>query len=331
MKKIEISLVITVLNERASIEALLATIRNQTVLPHETIIVDGGSQDGTFEYLQKHLNIYRTIGLKLIQCPGNRSLGRNTGIEAAKYHWIALTDAGCVPHTDWLEELKKTLIDSSLRSDFPESIVVAGYYDAQPNTPFEAAVVPYVLVPPHQVNPETFLPATRSMMISTWMWRELGGFNLKLSDNEDYDFARRLKKMVTSVNQSGYEPSIQIIFARNAVVTWIPRKTLTSFAWMIYRFARGDAQAQLWRPKVALIFLRYGLMILSGVFFLAQPNLVIGLGILSLILLYISWSIAKNFQQAKAGWYWLPILQVTSDLAVMLGTLRGLVKMMTLR
>ena len=46
----------------------------------------------------------------------------------------------------------------------------------------------------------------------------------------------------------------------------------------------------------------------------------IGTGVYSL------WAIRKNIRYVSAGWMWLPILQVVSDLAVILGSLSGLKK-----
>lgn len=325
MTTAKISLVITVLNEMATIKPLLEAVAGQTTLPHETIIVDGGSADGTSEWLRSVVTEYRAIGLRVFSVVGNRSLGRNYAIKKASYEWIAITDAGCIPHRDWLEKLKAEVITYQLKNTFVEGLVVAGYYDAQPKTAFQAAVVPYVLVMPDQVNPHTFLPATRSMLLPKRLWAELGGFAEHLSDNEDYDFARRLKEFAQRTNQSGYELPIEIVFARQAMVTWLPRSSLRSFWWMIYRFARGDAQAGLFRPKVLAIFGRYGLMGVLAVYWAGSSQWWQLFGITSTALgLYTLWSISKNYRYAPAGWFWLPVLQLTSDLAVMAGTVSGL-------
>jgi len=194
--------------------------------------------------------------------------------------------------------------------------VVAGYYDAQPYTNFEAAVVPYALVMPERVDAKTFLPATRSMLLEKEVWQRVGKFDEQLADNEDFAFAQKLKKM-----------KIPIAFASQAKVTWRPRSSLVSFVRMIYRFAKGDAFAGLWRPKVFLIFVRY--LVGSGVllFLLFQRKYTWALNILLVTLvLYSYWALRKNKVYAKKGWYWLPILQITSDIAVMVGTTVGIAK-----
>jgi glycosyltransferase involved in cell wall biosynthesis len=47
-----VSVVSTVLNESAAIDALVESLMRQTLAPAEVIIVDGGSTDGTWERLQ---------------------------------------------------------------------------------------------------------------------------------------------------------------------------------------------------------------------------------------------------------------------------------------
>jgi GT2 family glycosyltransferase len=205
-----------------------------------------------------------------------------------------------VPRSDWLAELVK-----AYQSAEKPQTVVAGYYTAQIKTAFQQAVTPYALVMPDRVDPVNFLPATRSMLLPKTVWKKLGGFDRRFSDNEDYDFARRLRRQKNP-----------IVFARQAQVSWQPRSNLLEFWAMIYRFARGDAQARLFRPKVAFIFIRYSLGV--GILLWSWPWAAAGL------VAYAGWSISKNLRHVPNGWYWLPLLQVTSDLAVMLGTVEGL-------
>lgn len=305
-----ISVVVTVLNEEQTILSLLKALSEQTLLPAEVIIADGGSRDNTTLLIQEFAKKYPQLHCQLIVKKGNRSIGRNEAISKARSSWIAITDAGCVPHPDWLEKLSAAAEKIST-TDF----VVAGYYDAQPQTPFEEAVVPYVLVMSDQLHPNAFLPATRSMLMSKSAWKKVNGFNENLSDNEDYAFAHAIKKA-----------QISLSFTAAAKVTWKPRTTLNQFMWMIFRFARGDAQARIWRPKVLLILGRYFLAALLAVGWVLGQLPISTLVLIYLIGLffYCCWAIQKNRRYVPHGWFWLPVLQITSDLAVIKGTLVGL-------
>lgn len=304
--KPKVSVVVTVLNEAHTITQLLNSLAAQTHLADELIVVDGGSTDQTLQILK---NTAATLPqLRVLSQPGNRSLGRNHGIQQATHELIAITDAGCTPHPDWLEQLLQAYLGAT-----NSQTVIAGFYDAEPATPFEAAVVPYALVMPDRVDPKTFLPATRSMLMPRVVWQQVGGFDPNLSDNEDYDFARRLVAAKTP-----------LMFAESAKVTWQPRSTLKQFWTMIFRFARGDAFAGWWRPKVGRIFGRYlvGLGLILIWLCLNQP-IFLYLAVIG-ILGYSLWSIKKNARYVGAGWRWLPILQLVSDVAVMMGTVTGM-------
>jgi glycosyltransferase involved in cell wall biosynthesis len=302
----QVTIVVTVLNEEKTIKALLKALAEQSRPFDELIITDGGSVDKTALIVSDFQMANPELNIRFIEVSGNRSVGRNTGIAESTSEIIAITDAGCVPHKDWLAELLEK---------YQSECVVAGYYDAKPKNGFEEAVVPYVLVMPDKVNPNTFLPATRSMLIEKTTWEKVGGFTESLNWNEDYEFAHKLIKH-----------KVKIIFAEKAVVSWMPRQNLTQFWKMIWHFAQGDAQARIWRPKVLFLFLRYLLLlIIVGVLYLYGLIFALGIILLTGFLGYCSWAVIKNQKYVPHGKLWLPILQFTADFAVMTGTLAGLV------
>ncbi len=312
----KISLVITIFNEESTLDLLLNAIKKQTQQINELIIVDGGSTDRSWEILKTYQQQkFFKNKLKIYQKSGNRSIGRNLAIKKAKNDLVAITDAGCIPNKDWLKKLAK-------KRHQTQAPVVAGYYYGLAKNHFQQAIIPYVLVMPDKVD-DNFLPATRSMLINKKTWQEVGGFNERLNHNEDYAFAKELEKR-----------KINIEIAKEAQVAWLPRKNLWSFMVMIYRFALGDAEATIFRPKVGLIFARYFLLILVlffswlGLFF--QPvNFLTNYGLIITLLAmigYSSWAIGKNKKYVPAGWWWLPILQIFSDLTVIVGTVTGSLK-----
>jgi glycosyltransferase involved in cell wall biosynthesis len=311
--KPRISVIVTVLNEEHSILLLLDALRRQDYPIDELIITDGGSIDKTPQMIRSYGKKHPDLPITFLVHPGNRSQGRNKAIEIARNELIAITDAGCFPHPDWLKELVKKG-QQMLVAAKTKDILLAGYYDAQAKNAFEEAVVPYVLVMPDKVNEAKFLPATRSVLFTKSTWKKVGRFDEALADNEDYPFARKAEKM-----------GVTLGFTSKAKVTWLPRQNIPEFANMIFRYARGDAYSSAWRPKVLLLFFRY---IMSGLLFtllaILFPHLVfIVLINITGLLIYFYWAIHKNYRYAPRGWYWLPLLQVIADHAVMFGTIIG--------
>ncbi len=294
----KISLITTVLNEEKTIDAFLDSVATQTLKPDEVIIVDGGSRDWTVGKMQRRG--ISDMNLKIFVEPGaNRSQGRNAGVKKATGDIIAITDAGCILDKNWLAEITKPFADSKIE-------VVAGYYRGMAKTVFEKCVVPFCLVMPEEVDPNNFYPASRSMAIRKGTFWQIGGFPEEFSDNEDFVFANKLDKN-----------GIKSFFCREAIVNWFPRSSLKSFWTMIYRFARGDAKAGLRKLKVASVFGRY-------LIFIGLPFFKISF--LALLPIYFCWSIVKNYRYVRnlKALLWLPVLQITSDFAVMAGTIEGL-------
>lgn len=304
----KVSLIFTVLNEATTVRLLWDSILAQTRLPDEVVVVDGGSVDDTFTILQNLASTTTAFTTKILQQPGNRSSGRNTAITHATHSLIACTDAGCVLDSRWLAEL-------ITKHDAAAAAVTAGYYRGLTTTSWQAAVVPYVLVMPDQIPqpPQVFLPATRSVLFTKNAWEQAGKFDESLSDNEDYAFAQKL-----------LSAAVPMAFAPTAIAAWIPPTDWWATAKMFFRFARGDSAAQLWRPKVGLLFARYGIGLIALGTAITTGNQLLGLALMSLLCGYLLWSIAKNYRFVRQGWWWLPLLQLTADMSVLLGSLAGL-------
>jgi len=362
MNEVKTSYICTVFNEEKTIKEHLNSLLNQSKLPDEIIIVDGGSTDKTASVILVSVahpgslshnnkterfwtsqnddkNKKKKIKIKFIVKPGNRSVGRNEAIKQAKGDIILISDAGCTLNKQWVENIVKPFSDKSVD-------VVAGYYASHVKSIFQKCLIPYVLVMPDKVDPETFLPATRSMAIKKSVWEELGGFDERFSYNEDYVFAKQLRK-------KGYK----IFFQKNALVYWQPRKTLKQAFIMFFNHALGDAESRIFRPKVILIFFRYliffsllSLLPMSpichpersdrmgffGMHHTVRPfgcGLRMTIGIIAIITLYILWSILKNYRYIKhpGALFWLPVLQITSDVAVLSGAIIGLIKILRIK
>jgi len=302
-----VCVIVTVRNEQKTINSLFASLVDQTTLPAEVVIIDAASSDQTVEFIEKFqkTNPPFNVVYESFQC--NRSIGRNRAISLATSPLIAITDAGCLPRPSWIAELVKAHVAGS---------VVAGYAVGVAKTAFQEAVVPYLLVMPDRVNPKTYLPATRSMLIEKETWKQVGGFNEKLNTSEDFVFAVKIR-----------ESGVPIIFTADAVVDWVPPTSLTQFAKTIVSFATCDIRAGILRPKVLTVYGRY---LLGALFYFALLNMTSPLNATVLVILgvagYSLWAVSKNAKYVNKGKYWLPILQCIADGGVMIGTGWGAVR-----
>jgi glycosyltransferase involved in cell wall biosynthesis len=306
----KVSFITTVYNEESTVRLLLKSLFSQSKSPDEIIIVDGGSTDNTILEISnfKFPISNPKAQIKLIFKKGNRSVGRNEAIRSANNEIIVCSDSGCILDENWTSNIVKHFEDK-------KTDVVAGYYRGLAKTNFQKCLIPYVLVMQDKVNADDFLPASRSMAFKKSIWKKAGEFPEEFSNNEDYVFARKLKNI-----------NAKIIFEKKAIAYWIPRDNIKDAFIMFYRFALGDAESRIYRPKVALIFLRYIVVLgLISMFYILKSSLI--LNTLYLILVaYLVWSIAKNFKYVKniTALYYLPLIQVVSDFAVIFGTIKGL-------
>ncbi len=86
-----LSVVIPALNAAAGLPAALASVAAAAL---ETIVVDGGSSDGTAE-------IARRLGARVIDAPRGRGVQLRTGIAHACGTWLLLLHADTVLQTGW--------------------------------------------------------------------------------------------------------------------------------------------------------------------------------------------------------------------------------------
>lgn len=305
----KVTLVTTVYNEEKNIRRLLESIRLLSKKPDEIIIVDGGSKDKTVSIIQEYSS-EKKLGIALYVKKGNRSIGRNEAIKKATSDIIAITDAGCILDSEWLENIIKPFKD-------PKVEVVSGYYKGIGKSVFQKCLIPYALVMPDQVKERSFLPATRSMAIRKYTWKRLGGFAKEYSHNEDYVFAKKLE-----------DKKIKTFFAYNAIVKWIPRKTFKEAFIMFFRFSYGDAEANILRNKVLLLFARYFLGIYIVLLAALYKSVIAIILLIVVFVLYLLWAIWKNYKyvRERKAILILPLLQLTADLAVISGTSFGFFK-----
>lgn len=313
----KISVCITVYNEEGSISALINSLLVQTKKPNEIVIVDGGSADKTVEIIKHYQKKDKRI--KLVLEPGSVAHGRNVSVDVSRHEIVALTDAGCTASKTWLERITQPFKHRSVG-------LVAGFYKMGAKYPIQRVLNVFYGVPPERFDPLNFMPSARSIAFRKSVWENVGGFSEKLDRaGEDTLFIHEAIKQ-----------GVRIVRVRNAVVHWKESATLGFWDGVrkFYFYARGDAQSGVfWDPtkrlathniKVISVIARY--MVGLVLFVIALNSQIAMLTLFSGIVIYLGWSVWK-WRDVIKGWQsklWLPVVQIASDIAVILGFIFGI-------
>ncbi|MGA7935098.1 MAG: glycosyltransferase, partial [Kovacikia sp.] len=167
-----ISLVTTVLNDQEGCVLFFAQMEAQTLLPNEIVIVDGGSKDGTWEFLQNY-QPKQSYPLRVIQEAGcNVARGRNLAIARAQHPIIVSADIGCIWDRRWLEELAQPLLSN------PQLDAVMGSWKVrQEDLKSDWARVEYALLnePEFIATPKSHA-SSRAIAYRKSLWEKIGGY-----------------------------------------------------------------------------------------------------------------------------------------------------------
>lgn len=234
--RLAVSLISTTYNEMEHLAEWLESVLAQSLPPDEIVITDGGSTDGTFEYLTD-LAGKSPLPLRVFQERGaNISRGRNVAIRNARNEIIASSDCGCRLHPDWLENLAAPWLAE------PRTQVVAGWY-----RPIDrrGRDLPHWDWPSlAQLNPQTFIPSSRSLAFTREAWKMAGGYPEWLTlTGEDTFFALELKRycsrwaFVPSAVADWYGPGTGLVVLK--AYSWATGDGETGYnAWEYRRKAR---------------------------------------------------------------------------------------------
>jgi glycosyltransferase involved in cell wall biosynthesis len=234
------SIVMTVLNEAPEIGRAVASLLAQTPPAAEVIVVDGGSTDGTWEWLvetQAHdprLVAIRDETCSLKHSAGPVSRGRNVAIAAAKSPFIACADAGCTYPPDWLRNLTAPLIAGEAEYALGGSCLDTG---PGGHTLWDLASAPFFSIKLAPDEPTKSCTA-RSMAFTRALWERLGGFPEQVLVGEDTLFDAEARRRAKTA------------FPNNAKAIYRPQNSFRSATYQMARYAISDGQAGVRRARL---------------------------------------------------------------------------------
>ncbi len=247
------SIVMTVLNEAAEIDSSVPSLLEQIPSAAEVIVVDGGSTDGTWEWLAAmQARNPRLVAIcdqtcNLKHSAGPVSRGRNVAIAAAKSEIIACADAGCAYPPDWLKNLTAPLIAGKAEYALGGTRLdlEAGHY-----TVWDLASAPFFSIK-LAANELTKSCSARSMAFTKSLWKRLGGFPEQVLVGEDTLFDAAARRQTTPA------------FVPNAKAIYRPKNTFRLACRQMARYAISDGQARIRRARLLRNAARCGLEVLA--------------------------------------------------------------------
>lgn len=224
--KLKVSLISTIFNEGENAHQWLESLLHQSRLPDEIVIADGGSTDDTVEIIESFA-LTSPVEINVIRAQGaNIAQGRNIAIRNASHPIIACTDFGCVLDRDWLRFLVMPFeIDPGIE-------VSAGYYQIAEQTTLDRLISHLFDIDPDSLDPQTFLPSSRSLAMTKEFWNSAGRYPEWLTDaGEDtlFDFHAKSRKS-------------RWAFVPGAKVFWQSPKSWKKLLRTYYRYAVGDGE-----------------------------------------------------------------------------------------
>lgn len=230
-----VTIVIPCRNEEKSIDECLDSVIRQTVTDTEIFVVDGGSTDATREIVER--KAAEDTRIRLLDNPrGIVPSGLNTALDQAKGRWLVRVDAHCTVGDDYVERLIAHLEAGAGG--------VGGRKQGVGRTTTGKAIA-LAMSSKAGVGGSAYHHATEKQLVDhvpfgaypVGVARQIGGWNEKLSVNQDFEFDVRLRA-------AGHE----LVLDPSVVIDWESRQTFEALFRQYHRYGRGKTRVMRLHP-----------------------------------------------------------------------------------
>jgi len=268
-----VSVVVPVRNGVPKIARCLQALFEQTLQPYEVIVVDGHSTDATVEVAGKFA--------VTITYEDHKTVGgaRQVGVEHARGDYVAFTDADCIPRKDWLENLIREFDDGVVGVGGGIRNVGTGLWEESIALALDTFLGSANSVQ-DRVLKEKRIVKSISGCNSIYRKKDIvavGGFDVRLSINEDTELNSRLQRLGT------------LVYTPDAIVHHNQERGLEDFVRRMHFFGYGRGINRLWDlqvvPPIAAISVLLTAFISPLVFFALLGIYVAIIGGYTLVLL----------------------------------------------
>jgi len=316
----DVSIVIASRNEIRTIEKCIQSVCTQNFKgTYEVIVVDGKSDDGTYELLKKLQKKYHFH--LLVNPVKNAAAGRNSGIKKAKGTFIAFIDGDAVAFSDWLTQIMKCFKT--------HDVAGVGGPDLLPeDSTNRSKMIGYVMTSPltrgGKLNPSTqhslmeeekhvdHIP-TCNLCLKKEVFEKVGMFDESFVKGQDLELNYRIR-----------HAGLKLLYSPNIKVVHYRKHHTKDFTQQIYKWAKAKgaiirkhgmhgfvSHVYLW-PVYALIgfFGVLTLCYLTGLMQIFIFLLFAGLILYVTVIMFEAAQLSKKYRNRLLFWFAMPFFTV---------------------
>jgi GT2 family glycosyltransferase len=180
------SVIVCTRNGRARIGSCLKAVEKLAGGPHETLVVDDGSDDGTADLVAEQFPWVKLLRLD----PCGLSASRNAAAAMATGEILAFTDDDCEPDAEWLQRLGRVFADGRFAAAGGPNL------PPRPRNIHEAVICAATGAPSHVMLDDEeaeHLPGC-NLAVTKAAFDAIGGFDARFhTAGDDVDFCWRLR------------------------------------------------------------------------------------------------------------------------------------------